>query len=76
MHCTLHTDEIPTGRILSRLYAQSKNLNNLTKNVQLKRLVTVWFCYYGNIDWNWLTFVTQNFIKTFHFKMELRVTGT
>jgi len=44
--------------------------------VQHKRHVTVWCCYYSNVDWNWLTGVTEIFIETFHFMMELRVTGT
>jgi hypothetical protein len=52
------------------------NQENINENLQQKRLVTVWFCYYGNIGWSLLTFVIQNFIKTFHFMVKLRVTGT
>ena len=48
----------------------------VTENVQQKRLVTVWCCYYSNVEWNLLTCVIQYFIKAFHFMMELRVTGT
>ena len=29
MQCTFHPDEIPTGRILSRLYTQSRKLKQL-----------------------------------------------
>ena len=48
----------------------------ITENLQQKMLVTVWCCYYSNIDLNLLTCVIQNYIKTFHFMMELRVTST
>ena len=38
--------------------------------MQQKRHVAVWWCYYNNVDWNWLTGVIQNFIETFYFMKE------
>jgi len=44
--------------------------------VQHKRHFTVWCFYYSNIDWIWLAGVIESFIETFHFMVELTVTGT
>ena len=75
MHCTLHTDEIPTSRILSRLYTQPKKLKQL-RMYNRKGSLLYGFVITAILTGACLTFVIQNFIKTFHFKIELTVTGT
>jgi len=49
---------------------------SITENMQHKRHVTVWCCYYRYVGWNWLTGVIESFIETFYFMVELSVTGT